>query len=121
MLVLYVEDNYADRLFVRRVLETMGHRLLEAETGLEGLLLAVDKLPDLILLDINLPGMTGLETAAKLKQVSRLAHIPVIALTVDVIKGGRERCLAAGCDDYLEKPASVAALRRIIQRYGPEE
>ena len=55
MLVLYVEDNYADRLFVRRVLETMGHRLLEAETGLEGLLLAVDQLPDLILLDINLP------------------------------------------------------------------
>jgi two-component system cell cycle response regulator DivK len=118
MLLLYIEDNYADRLFVRRVLEAMGHQVAEAETGLEGLLLAADRRPDLILLDIHLPGMSSLETAAKLKQVPRLAHIPVIALTVNVMKGERERWLAAGCDDYLEKPAGVSELRRIIQRYS---
>ncbi|GAB4417075.1 MAG: hypothetical protein Fur0044_12630 [Anaerolineae bacterium] len=117
MLILYVEDNFENKLFVRRVIESMGHEMLEAETGLDSLVIAAEKVPDLILMDVNIPGMDGLETTAKMKQNPRLAHIPVIALTANAMKGDRERCLAAGCDGYMQKPVGVSDLRREISRY----
>lgn len=117
MLILYVEDNYADKLFVQRVLESMGHEMLQAETGYEGLTIAAERKPDLILMDINIPGMDGLEATTEFKQNPDLADIPIVALTVNVMKGDRERCLAAGCDEYVQKPVSVSALHRLIQRY----
>jgi two-component system cell cycle response regulator DivK len=117
MLILYVEDNFENKLFVRRVIESMGHEMLEAETGLDSLVIAAEKIPDLILMDVNIPGMDGLETTAKMKQNPRLAHIPVIALTANAMKGDRERCLAAGCDGYMQKPVGVSDLRREIARY----
>lgn len=117
MLILYVEDNFENKLFVRRVIESMGHEMLEAETGLDSLVIAAEKVPDLILMDVNIPGMDGLETTAKMKQNPRLAHIPVIALTANAMKGDRERCLAAGCDGYMQKPVGVSDLRREIARY----
>ena len=118
MLILYVEDNFENKLFVRRVIESMGHEMLEAETGLDSLVIAAEKIPDLILMDVNIPGMDGLETTAKMKQNPRLAHIPVIALTANAMKGDRERCLAAGCDGYMQKPVGVSDLRREIARYN---
>lgn len=117
MRILYVEDNFENKLFVRRVIESMGHEMLEAETGLDSLMLAAEKMPDLILMDINIPGMDGLETTIKFKQNPRLAHIPVIALTANAMKGDRERCLEAGCDGYMQKPVGVSDLRREIQRH----
>src|SRR5688572_13955003 len=83
MLILYVEDNFENKLFVRRVIESMGHDMLEAENGLDSLVIAAEKVPDLILMDVNIPGMDGLETTAKMKQNPRLSHIPVIALTAN--------------------------------------
>ena len=118
MLILYVEDNFENKLFVRRVIESMGHEMLEAETGLDSLVIAAEKIPDLILMDVNIPGMDGLETTAKMKQNPRLAHIPVIALTANAMKGDKERCLAAGCDGYMQKPVGVSDLRREITRYN---
>lgn len=118
MLILYVEDNFENKLFVRRVIESMGHEMLEAETGLDSLVIAAEKIPDLILMDVNIPGMDGLETTAKMKQNPRLAHIPVIALTANAMKGDKERCLAAGCDGYMQKPVGVSDLRREIARYN---
>lgn len=118
MLILYVEDNFENKLFVRRVIESMGHEMLEAETGLDSLVIAAEKIPDLILMDVNIPGMDGLETTVKMKQNPRLAHIPVIALTANAMKGDRERCLAAGCDGYMQKPVGVSDLRREIARYN---
>jgi two-component system cell cycle response regulator DivK len=118
MRILYVEDNFENKLFVRRVIESMGHEMIEAETGLDSLTLAAEENPDLILMDINIPGMDGLETTMKLKQNSELAHIPVIALTANAMKGDRERCLAAGCDGYMQKPVGVSDLRREIQTYS---
>lgn len=118
MRILYVEDNFENKLFVRRVIESMGHEMLEAETGLESLVLAAEQTPDLILMDINIPGMDGLETTTKLKQNPRLSHIPVVALTANAMKGDRERCLAAGCDGYMQKPVGVSDLRREIQHYN---
>lgn len=117
MLILYVEDNFENKLFVRRVIESMGHEMLEAETGLDSLVIAAERVPDLILMDVNIPGMDGLETTARMKQNPRLAHIPIIALTANAMKGDRERCLEAGCDGYMQKPVGVSDLRREISRY----
>jgi len=118
MLILYVEDNFENKLFVRRVIESMGHEMVEAETGLDSLVIAAARVPDLILMDVNIPGMDGLETTAKMKQNPRLSHIPVIALTANAMKGDKERCLAAGCDGYMQKPVGVSDLRREITRYN---
>ncbi|MBE7556503.1 MAG: response regulator [Anaerolineales bacterium] len=118
MLILYVEDNFENKLFVRRVIESMGHEMLEAETGMDSLVIAAERTPDLILMDVNIPGMDGLETTAKMKQNPHLAHIPVIALTANAMKGDKERCLAAGCDGYMQKPVGVSDLRREITRYS---
>jgi two-component system cell cycle response regulator DivK len=120
MLILYVEDNYENKLFVRRVIESMGHEMLEAETGYDSLEIAEDRVPDLVLMDINIPGMDGLETTVKFKENPKLAHIPIIALTANAMKGDKERCLAAGCDGYLQKPIGVSDLRRTLQDYTKE-
>jgi two-component system cell cycle response regulator DivK len=117
MLILYVEDNYENKLFVRRVIESMGHEMLEAETGYDSLEIAEERTPDLVLMDINIPGMDGLETTVKFKEHPKLAHIPIIALTANAMKGDKERCLAAGCDGYLQKPIGVSDLRRTLQDY----
>jgi two-component system cell cycle response regulator DivK len=118
MLILYVEDNFENKLFVRRVIESMGHEMLEAETGYQSLEMASERTPDLILMDINIPGMDGLETTVKFKENSDLSHIPIIALTANAMKGDKERCLAAGCDGYLQKPIGVSDLRRTVQEYA---
>ncbi len=118
MLILYVEDNFENKLFVRRVIESMGHEMLEAETGLDSLTIATERMPDLILMDVNIPGMDGLETTARFKQNPKLAHIPIIALTANAMKGDKERCLAAGCNGYMQKPVGVSDLRREIARYA---
>ncbi len=118
MLILYVEDNFENKLFVRRVIESMGHEMLEAENGLDSLAIASERMPDLILMDVNIPGMDGLETTSRMKQNPHLAHIPVIALTANAMKGDKERCLSAGCDGYMQKPVGVSDLRREIARYS---
>lgn len=118
MLILYVEDNFENKLFVRRVIESMGHEMIEAETGLDSLVLAAERVPDLVLMDVNIPGMDGLETTAKFKRNPRLAHIPIIALTANAMKGDKERCLAAGCNGYMQKPVGVSDLRREIDHYA---
>jgi two-component system, cell cycle response regulator DivK len=118
MLILYVEDNYENKLFVRRVIESMGHEMIEAETGYESLQMVEERVPDLILMDINIPGMDGLETASRFKAEPRFSHIPIIALTANAMKGDRERCLAAGCNGYMQKPIGVSDLRREVQYYA---
>jgi len=91
---------------------------MEAETGHESLSIVEERIPDLVLMDINIPGMDGLETAAKFKANPRLTHIPIIALTANAMKGDRERCLAAGCNGYMQKPIGVSDLRREVQFYA---
>lgn len=120
MVVLYVEDNYENKLFVRRVIESMGHEMIEAETGPESLQIVQERLPDLVLMDINIPGMDGLETAARFKGNPALNHIPIIALTANAMKGDKERCLAAGCNGYMQKPIGVSDLRREVDHYAAQ-
>jgi len=118
MVILYVEDNFENKLFVRRVIESMGHEMMEAENGFDSLTLAAERKPDMILMDVNIPGMDGLETTTKFKADPGLADIPIIALTANAMKGDKERCLAAGCDGYMQKPVGVSDLRREITHYA---
>ena len=118
MVILYVEDNFENKLFVRRVIESMGHEMMEAENGFDSLTLAAERKPDLILMDVNIPGMDGLETTTKFKADPGLSDIPIIALTANAMKGDKERCLAAGCDGYMQKPVGVSDLRREITHYA---
>jgi len=102
--ILIVEDNPSNMTLARLLLESAGHTVLGATDAEAGLTLARDQRPDLILMDIQLPGMDGLEAAALLKRDDATRAIPVIALTALAMKGDEERIRAAGCDGYIAKP-----------------
>ena len=115
--VLCVEDNTVNMLLVSRIVEAEGHELIKAEDGYSALDILDGTVPDIILLDINLPGMDGLELARRFKADERLAPVPLVATTAQVLVGDRERCLEAGCDDYLPKPLDIRKLREVIRHY----
>src|SRR5262245_60397618 len=108
--ILYIEDSPLDRALIRQVLEGEGHTVVEATDGLQGIQAVREEQPDLILMDLNIPGMDGYETATRIKTLSAFSHIPIIALTATSSTGTRERSLTAGCDGYLTKPVDAAAL-----------
>jgi two-component system cell cycle response regulator DivK len=91
--------------------------LLRAADGPAALELLEAEMPDIILLDINIPGIHGLDLARHIKSNDRLWHIPVIATTANVLIGDKERCLEAGCDDYLPKPLDIRKLRELMRHY----
>ena len=115
--ILYIEDNPENRLLVRRVLEVEGYKVFEADGGLAGLKMVEAITPDLVLMDINLPEIDGYELTSRLKQMPHLAGVPIIAMTANVMKGDRERTLAAGCDGYIQKPIDVDQLPAQVERY----
>jgi CheY-like chemotaxis protein len=115
--VLCVEDNTVNMLLVSRIVEAEGHELIKAEDGYVALDILDGTVPDIILLDINLPGIDGLELARRFKADDRLAPVPLVATTAQVLVGDRERCLEAGCDDYLPKPLDIRKLREVIRHY----
>ena len=102
--ILIVEDNAANMKLATFLLESAGHTVLSARDAEAGLTLARDEQPDLILMDIQLPGMDGLQATALLKRDDATRAIPVIALTALAMKGDEERIRAAGCDGYIAKP-----------------
>ena len=102
--ILIVEDNASNMELARFLLESAGHTVLGATNAEAGVALAREARPDLILMDIQLPGMDGLEATLQLKQHDATRTIPVIALTALAMKGDKERILAAGCDGYIAKP-----------------
>jgi len=102
--VLVVEDNAANMKLARFLLESAGHEVLPVADAEAGVTLARAEHPDLILMDIQLPGMDGLQATALLKGDPVTQHIPVLALTALAMKGDEERILAAGCDGYIAKP-----------------
>lgn len=115
--ILYIEDNPENRLLVRRVLEAEGYAVLEARDGPAGLQAARQFQPDLILLDMNLPEIDGYELVSRLRSTPGLADVPVVALTANVMKGDRERTLAAGCNGYIQKPIDVDLLAEQIAAF----
>ncbi len=115
--VLYIEDNLENRILVRRVLMAEGYEILEAESASTGLELAQNHKPQLVLVDINMPHLDGLSLASIMKADPALRAIPVVALTANVMKGDKERTLAAGCDGYIQKPIDVDFFPRQIARF----
>ncbi|MEW6751323.1 MAG: response regulator [Candidatus Latescibacterota bacterium] len=116
-LILHIEDNASNRKVVQHILRRTPHRLLEAADGEAGLALAASARPDLILLDIQLPRLSGYQVAERLKADPALRHIPVIAITSYALSGDDARALEAGCDDYLAKPYRPQALLERLGRY----
>ena len=115
--ILLVEDQEDGRRIVRDLLASSDYELVEAKTGEEGLALAEQERPDLILMDIQLPGMDGYEVTRRIKANPVSSHIPIIAGTSYALSGDEQKAYAAGCDDYVAKPFSPRALMAKIREY----
>ena len=120
MKILYVEDNDDNVYVVRNRLGRAGLTVVVATDAEQGLALAVSERPDLILMDLGLPGIDGWEATRRLKAGADTRHIPIIAVSAHAMSGDRDKALAAGCDDYDTKPIDFARLREKIQRLVPE-
>jgi CheY-like chemotaxis protein len=118
--ILYVEDNEDNVYMLANRLRRSGFDVLAAENGARGLATARDERPDLILMDLSLPGLDGWEATRRLKAMPETAGIPVIALSAHAMAGDREQALAAGCDDYDAKPVDFARLLAKIRALLPE-
>jgi len=117
--VLIVEDNEKNMKLARDILQAKGYATLEAVTGEEGVKLAKEKKPDLVLMDIQLPGMNGIEAFKQLRADAKTARIPVIALTASVTPTDRSQITAAGFDAFISKPINlkefVATVKRLVE------
>ena len=117
--VLYIEDNFHNRRIVRKILQSRGYTVIEAEDGPSGLDMIHELQPPLVLLDIGLPGMDGLEVVRRIRRDSRLHKTPVIAITASAMRGDRERFLNAGCNDYISKPIQAMELLNMVADHYP--
>lgn len=115
-LILYIEDNFQNRRLIKKILGAAGYEVIDAEDAPKGIELAHQHRPALILMDIMMADMDGMEATVILKN-SELSHIPVVALTAAAMKGDRERIMASGCDDYLQKPINKLELLDTLRRY----
>ena len=114
--ILVVDDQFGVRRLLCEIFREDHHEVEMAANGAEALQLLMAFQPDLILMDINIPGVDGMEATARLK-ASDVKYIPIIALTANAMRGDRERIMAAGCDEYLQKPLSNALLLETVQRF----
>jgi two-component system cell cycle response regulator DivK len=112
--VLIVEDNPLNMRLIEMILKTNKYTLLKATDGEEALDIATRERPDLVLMDIRLPKVSGLEVARRLKENPAFSHIPIIALTAHAMKGDKEKAIEAGCDSYLSKPINTRELPRLV-------
>jgi two-component system cell cycle response regulator DivK len=115
--ILCVEDNPQNMRLVRKILKSQGYEVIEAEDGFSGLNMAETQNPDLILMDVNLPDIDGLEVTRRIKAQDHLKPIPIVALTANAMFGDEERCLEAGCDGYIAKPVSKHKLLSNLKNY----
>ena len=113
-LILIVEDNPRNMKLVRDVLQVKGHTTLEATTAEDGIVLAAEKLPELILMDIQLPGMNGIQALRELRADATTAKIPVIAVTASVMQQDRTMITEAGFDGYIGKPINLAEFLQTV-------
>jgi two-component system cell cycle response regulator DivK len=105
--ILYIEDNLDNMILVRRILQAEGLDVLEATSAHDGLALAEQHLPDLILMDINMPDMNGLDATRYLRHKPEFDQIPIVALTANIMRDVLEQALEAGCNGYIPKPIDV--------------
>ena len=117
--VMIVEDNELNMKLFRDLIEASGYETVRTRNGLEALDLARQHRPDLILMDIQLPEVSGLEVTKWLKEDDDLHVIPVIAVTAFAMKGDEEKIRGGGCEAYIAKPISVASFMRTVERFLP--
>jgi two-component system cell cycle response regulator DivK len=115
--ILVVEDNELNMKLFRDVLLATGYRPIEATTGGEALALAAEHAPDLVLMDIQLPDLDGVQALRRLRANGRTAAIPVLAVTAQAMRGDREQFLAAGFDGYVSKPLNVRELLGMVRQH----
>jgi two-component system cell cycle response regulator DivK len=115
--ILVVEDNEKNMKLLRDVLQANGYRTLEATTGGRAVELATEHRPDLVLMDVQLPDINGVEALGRLRADERTASIPVLAVTAQAMHGDRERFLAAGFDGYVAKPVDIAELVGTVKQH----
>lgn len=116
-LILYVEDNLDNRKLVSRVLRASGFDFYGVGDGKSALAYIAEQTPDLILMDINLPEIDGYTMTQQLRQIDKLATIPIVALTANVMKADRDKSVEAGCDGFIQKPINVDLLPDQIRQY----
>ena len=119
--VLYVEDNEFNRKIVRQVLSRTSYRLVEANDGEAGVAAAREQQPDLILMDVQLPKMSGLDATRVLKGDAATAHIPIIVITSFALSGDDRKAMDAGASSYLAKPYSPRDLLALIRNFAPDQ
>jgi two-component system cell cycle response regulator DivK len=115
--ILVVEDNERNMKLVRDVLQAKGYRTLEATNGRHAVEFAIEQVPGLVLMDIQLPDIDGVEALTRLRADERTSSIPVLALTAQAMHGDRDRFLAAGFDGYVSKPVNVVELLGIVKQH----
>lgn len=118
--VLLIEDNAQNRYLATFLLERSGYRVVAAMDGPEGIRKALELLPDLVLLDIQLPAMDGYAVARALRAMPALARTPIVAVTSYAMVGDREKALEVGCNGYIEKPINPDTFVAEISRFQPE-
>ena len=120
MSILLVEDNAINQLLAQTVIKNMGHRIVTASSGEEALALFASQVWDLVLMDIQMPGMSGLQATAHMRAQEKPGqHTPIVATTAGAMQADRAACLAAGMDDYLSKPYAPQALKELLARLHP--
>jgi two-component system cell cycle response regulator DivK len=115
--ILYVEDNPLNMLLVRRLLTRNGFIVHEAMNESEAMSFLAEKTPDLILMDINLPKVDGYTITSQIRDMAKMAHVPIIALTANALRGDHEKSIAAGCNGYITKPIDVDTLPQQLLEY----
>lgn len=105
--ILYIDDDFSNRLLVKRILMAEGFEVEEADNALDGIDIAKANPPDLILMDIAMPEVNGLEATNRICNIPHIANITIIALTANAMQGDREMILEAGCDGYISKPIDI--------------
>jgi two-component system, cell cycle response regulator DivK len=119
--VLYIEDNEFNRKIVRQLLARTSYKLMEAVDGETGVAMATEHAPDLVLMDVQLPKLSGLDATRAIRNDPRTAHVPVIVVTSFALSGDEPKAMAAGASAYLAKPYSPRELMALIRRFAPEE
>lgn len=114
--ILLVEDNLATIDVMQQELDFLGYEVTVAKNGVEAVEMAGSQLPDLIILDIRIPQMDGLEAASRIRKDPKTQTIPILAATAKALPGDREECLASGCDEYIAKPFSHKELEAVLKR-----
>ena len=119
--ILVVEDNAKNMYLICFIIERMGHTAIRAETGEEGVAIALRERPDLILMDIQLPGIDGHEATRRIRLSDAGRDVPIVAVTSFAMTGDRERLLEAGCTGYIEKPINPETIMKDISAYLKEK